>query len=148
MLAWQRLYTNRYLVVGLVGMLLLLALPVSAQLDPKVDIPGSGLSAASDLKTPLESIIKVILSFVGFLALLAIIYGGIKYIISLGDEKGTEQAKHIIFYAIIGLIIIALSAVIVNFVLGLPSGQGGNVGGGGNPNAAKAPGTGGGPSGQ
>lgn len=114
-------------------MLLLLALPVGAQLDSQVDLGknNAGLVTGSDIKGPLEKIVNVILSFVGLLALLAIIYGGIKYIISLGDEKGTEQAKHIILYAIVGLIIVALSAVIVNFVLGLPKGQGGNDGGGG-----------------
>lgn len=128
---WHTRHVLSLLVIS--SALVFIVLPVAAQIET-VTVPGGNLVEDPDLITPLQNIIKVILSFVGFLALLAIIYGGIKYIISLGDEKGTEQAKHIILYAIVGLIIIALSAVIVNFVLGLPKGQGGNVGGGGGGN--------------
>lgn len=95
---------------------------VHAQLDPQVDIPGSGLSAETDLKVPIVKVINFILGFTGLLALVALIYGGISYIISFGDENGAEKAKRVILYAIIGLIVIALSAVIVNQVLKLVPG--------------------------
>ena len=37
---------------------------------------------------------------------------------SQGEEGETEKAKNTILYAIIGLIVIALSAAIVNFIIG------------------------------
>ena len=65
------------------------------------------------------------------MAVIAIIYGGVKYITSAGDEKNAEQAEHIILYAIIGLIVISLAVVIVNFTLNIV--MGGNGGGGPDP---------------
>jgi hypothetical protein len=46
-----------------------------------------------------------------------IIYGGFRYITSGGDSNGVTAAKNTILYAIIGLIIVALAQIIVNFVL-------------------------------
>lgn len=68
----------------------------------------------SDLVAILGKIIDWVLGFAGGLAVLFIIYGGIIYI--TGAEKGAERGKTILTNAIIGLAIIILSAVIVNWV--------------------------------
>jgi len=61
---------------------------------------------------------------VAVIAAVMLVIGGVRYIISQGDEGQTEKAKNTILYALIGLIVIGLSAVIVNFVLGSVSGRG------------------------
>jgi len=73
-------------------------------------------NASQTISTEITRIINVVLSFVAIIAVIIIIYAGIKYIIARGDEKEVEEAKNIILYTIIGLIIIGLSAALVNFV--------------------------------
>jgi hypothetical protein len=46
-----------------------------------------------------------------------IVYGGLRYVTSGGSSEGVGNAKNIIIYAIIGLIIVALAQAIVHFVL-------------------------------
>ena len=57
------------------------------------------------------------LAAVGLIAVIMLIFGGIRYIISGGDQKKVTDAKNTILYAIIGLIISLLAYAIVNFVL-------------------------------
>ncbi len=57
------------------------------------------------------------LAAVGLIAVIMLIFGGIRYIISGGDQKKVTEAKNTILYAIIGLIIALLAYAIVNFVL-------------------------------
>ena len=54
----------------------------------------------------------------GALALFMLVVAGFRYTISQGDPTGVENAKRMIIYTIVGLVVIALAATIVNFVLG------------------------------
>jgi hypothetical protein len=47
-----------------------------------------------------------------------LIYGGIRYTISMGDPKNVEAAKNTILYAIVGIVVALLAYAIINFVLG------------------------------
>ncbi|MFA6097245.1 MAG: hypothetical protein WC788_06475 [Candidatus Paceibacterota bacterium] len=58
-----------------------------------------------------------ILGFVASMAVLAIIWGGIKYTYSLGDQNTASEAKKVIKYALMGLVISGISyALVVVFV--------------------------------
>ena len=71
-----------------------------------------------------KQITNTILYGVGVVAVIVLIIGGIKYLISGGDSKKVTDAKNTILYAIIGLVIAVLSFAIVNFVIAsLPSGE-------------------------
>lgn len=66
-------------------------------------------------------------SIVAILSTVAILFGGIMYILSAGDEQRAAQAKKIIIFAIIGLVIAASASVIVGLardVYGDPLGPG------------------------
>lgn len=54
---------------------------------------------------------------VGIIAVIMIMVGGLKYITSQGDAAQTNSAKDTVLYAAIGLVIVAMSQVIVQFVL-------------------------------
>ena len=72
-------------------------------------------------------ITDVILYIVGVIAVVMLIIGGIKYVLSGGDSKKITDAKNTILYAIIGLAIAFLSYAIVHFVItALPSGDNGS----------------------
>lgn len=69
-----------------------------------------------------RQVTNVILYIVGIIAVIMLIIGGIKYVISGGDSKKVTDAKNTVLYAIIGLIIAFLAFAIVNFVISaLPS---------------------------
>ena len=69
-----------------------------------------------------KQITNVVLYIVGVIAVIMLIIGGIKYVISGGDAKKVTDAKNTVLYAIIGLIISFLAFAIVNFVINaLPS---------------------------
>jgi len=76
-----------------------------------------------------------VLGFVGSIALLMFIYGGIMFLVSSGSSEKVTQAKQIIIGAVIGLIIVFASYTIIQFVfdaLGIPNtstGQWATIGG-------------------
>ena len=69
-----------------------------------------------------KQITNTILYVVGIVAVIMLIIGGIKYVVSGGDSKKVTDAKNTVLYAIIGLVIAFLAFAIVNFVVSaLPS---------------------------
>lgn len=64
-----------------------------------------------------KQVTNTILYIVGIIAVIMLIIGGIKYVISGGDSKKITDAKNTVLYAIIGLIISFLAFAIVNFVI-------------------------------
>lgn len=76
----------------------------------------------ADATTVIDFALKIINATLGLTALLAIIIiiiSGVILIASLGDEDSAKRAKHIILYAVIGLVVIGIAAAIVNFVTGV-----------------------------
>lgn len=109
-----------------------ITLPAQAQLD-QFDGGSTGLETSGDsLLKLIQKIIEAFLGLVAVIAVIVIIYAGVKYILSMGEEDQAEDAKRMILYALIGLVVVGLSAVIVNFTLGAISGQSGGGGGQGN----------------
>ena len=71
-----------------------------------------------------KQVTNTILYIVGIVAVLMLIIGGIKYVVSGGDSKQVTDAKNTVLYAIIGLVIAFLAYAIVNFVISaLPSSE-------------------------
>ena len=69
-----------------------------------------------------KTITNTVLYIVGVVAVIMLIIGGVKYVVSGGDAKKVTDAKNTVLYAIIGLIIAFLAFAIVNFVItSLPS---------------------------
>ena len=69
-----------------------------------------------------KQVTNTILYIVGIIAVIMLIIGGIKYVVSGGDSKKVTDAKNTVLYAIIGLVIAFLAFAIVNFVISaLPS---------------------------
>lgn len=64
-----------------------------------------------------RQITNTILYIVGVIAVIMLIIGGIRYVVSGGDAKKVTDAKNTVLYAIIGLVIAVFSYAIVNFVI-------------------------------
>lgn len=67
----------------------------------------------------IDNVTSTILYVLGFLAVIMLIIGGVKYALSAGDAKAVTDAKNTILYALIGLVIAILSYAIVKFVVGI-----------------------------
>lgn len=64
----------------------------------------------------LGSILSIVFTAAGLLAVIFIIVGGVKYILSGGDSAGLKSAKETITYAIVGLIVTLVAFGIVNYI--------------------------------
>lgn len=64
----------------------------------------------------LKQVINFLLGFVGLLAVLAIIIAGARLIVGTGNEQQAEAAKKIIFWVVLGLVVVIFAWVIINLV--------------------------------
>jgi type IV secretory pathway VirB2 component (pilin) len=72
----------------------------------------------TSLESYIQTIINVLLGLIGVVAVIMLIYGGFRYVLSAGNEKATSAAKDTILFAIIGIVVAVLAFAIVNFVIG------------------------------
>ena len=61
---------------------------------------------------------NALIFLVGAVAVIMVIIGALKFVVSMGDPKRVENARNTIMYAIVGVVIALCSFAIVNFVLG------------------------------
>jgi hypothetical protein len=78
---------------------------------------GDSSTATSSVASLLQKAVNIFSAVVGVIAVIFIIYGGLKYITSAGDPGNVTAAKNTIIYAIIGLVVVALAQFIVHFVI-------------------------------
>ena len=84
---------------------------------PAIGIPCNPLEG--EISTLLDAVVAVtlyLLSLIGLVALFFIVFAGIKYIFSIGDEEKMKSAKSAFSSAILGLVI-ALMAYGILFVI-------------------------------
>lgn len=89
---------------------------VSPEIRAASGCPNTG-AEINDLPTVIQNILNAIIGVAGLISVVYIVVGGIQYITSSGDSNKTEKAKKTILYALIGLIVCALSFAIVNFTI-------------------------------
>lgn len=82
-----------------------------ACLDKTID--PEGVPTLSCLWVVLQNIINVFTTLAGIIALILIIYSGIKFIRSGGDKERIESARKTLTFAIIGLIFIMFAFFII-----------------------------------
>ncbi|PIP60457.1 hypothetical protein COX00_03160 [Candidatus Uhrbacteria bacterium CG22_combo_CG10-13_8_21_14_all_47_17] len=73
---------------------------------------------SGDVRQTAANIINVALGFLGIIAVVIVLVGGFKYMISGGNEEKTSEAKNLIVSGIIGLAIILSAWAITSFVIG------------------------------
>lgn len=108
------------LAIGVVAMAPLATSGVvfaDAESDIRTGVDFAGGSGGGDLSGVIAGAINLLSVAVGVIAVIMVIIGGLKYIMSSGDSNNINSAKNTILYAIIGLVIVAFAQVIVRFVL-------------------------------
>jgi len=130
MKTWKRLLLSAMMAVGLVGVL---APTLPAYAAPKSNdnlIQASckengnagplckKASKNANVFSMIKTAINVVLSMIGIVAVIMLIIGGFRYVVSAGEAAAVKSAKNTILYAIVGLVVAILAFTIVNFVVG------------------------------
>ncbi len=126
----RNLKPARLLAVGLLMACVLALVPVSgidvsAACDMSRMSIESGADCARGNGQPTEligdtgvfnRITSILLFIVGAVAVVMLIFGGIRYVVSGGDQNSVTAAKNTILYAIIGVIVAMLAYAAVSFI--------------------------------
>ncbi len=96
--------------------------------DP-CDITSGGIQGGADCAAPegargdlfgdggiFSTVSNTLLFLVGAISVIMLIIGGIRYVVSAGDQNAVTGAKNTILYAIVGIIVAFLAFAAVNFV--------------------------------
>ena len=76
----------------------------------------SSPSAPGGLNGIIQTIINVMLFIIGILCVVMIIFGGIRFTTSTGDQSRTKAARDTIIYAVVGLIVAIVAFALVQWV--------------------------------
>jgi amino acid transporter len=108
-------------------------LPLSQALaegwNPPANVP---TNAPDNLDTVILNATNWILGMVSVIAVLAIIWGGIQYLTSAGNQDQARDGKRTITYAVIGLVVAGIAYALVYVIITkiiTGSGGGGNLNG-------------------
>lgn len=74
-------------------------------------------SSTRTVQRLLKTAIRIFQFIIGVIALFAVLTGGLNYIMSGGDSGKTKSARERIMYAVIGLVIVGVAEIIVQFAL-------------------------------
>lgn len=101
--------------------------PVFADQEPPVNPPqvdAFGLEYGEetglgnqDIRVTIANIIRLALGLLGIIALVLVIYGGVRYMTAGGDDQKVTEARKILVNAAIGLAIIMSAYAIVTFII-------------------------------
>ncbi len=116
----KKLYKlGAFVTTGVIFLSSLASRAYAVSLCPTLNASNGSTLCGADLSTALPGIVNILL-FVAFIAaLIFLVYGGIRWILSGGDKEGTAKAKGTVTAALIGLAIVLASWLLVNIVLGL-----------------------------
>lgn len=127
----KKLAQGLLLVPALVlGLSFVLAPQAVAQDDVSGGISGGAEAARGDdqgdsLTEIFRTVVNIMLFLIGAVAVIMLVIGGIRYVVSGGNQDQVTGAKNTIMYAIIGIVVAFLAYAAVSFVTtNLQSGAG------------------------
>lgn len=86
----------------------------------------AGIEAARGIDQPsglfiqggiFQDVVNIFLFVIGAVAVIMIIIGGLRYVVSGGNASSVTEAKNTILYAIVGIVVAILAYAIVDFVV-------------------------------
>ncbi len=92
--------------------------------DPKIsdsqkEIAGCKMTPDSENTLPahIQNMINVAISVIGIIAVVVIVFAGQRILTGGGDPGKVNQAKNMIIYAVVAIVIATLAWAIINFVI-------------------------------
>ena len=113
-----------FAVIGM-GLLLIGHVPHADAAVSKLIQPGDNPENISDAtgaegsaRALARTIVNFFLFFLGLVATIMVIYGGVMYVTAAGNDDQVGKAKNVILYAIVGIVVILLSFALINTIIG------------------------------
>ena len=103
--------------VAILALLLVIATPLVAAADFDDSISSSDKQKFDEILKPVMKIYNFVKYSATVLAVLFLVFAGVTFIISSNDPSKREQAKTMGAYIIIGLIVIWVAPLVVEFLL-------------------------------
>ena len=112
-------------------MMMSIAIPAFAQQAPatggsgfisdsdNIPLVSQATGGAGDARSLILKVLNNVLTYLGVICVIMVIYGGFMYVTSAGEEDKAKKGRTIIMYAGIGIIIILVSFALVRTVFTL-----------------------------
>lgn len=107
-----------YSIIGLVLFVTMFTLQFTTALDFNQDISAEDQATFDTMLSPVMKVYNLVKYFASAIAVVVLLFAGITYIMSGNDPGKREQAKNMAMYVVIGLIVIWLAPLVVNFIIG------------------------------
>ena len=104
-------------ILGLVLLLSLIAMQLVSSADFDQDLSDEDKETFDEILNPVMKIYNLVKYSATVLAVVVLLFAGVTYLISGSNPAKREQAKSMITYVIIGLMVIWVAPLIVNFVV-------------------------------
>src|SRR3989338_4260676 len=111
--------TMRYKLFSLLALVLVLSLVpmVSAEIDLSEEISADDQAAFDEILAPVMSIYNFVKYVATAVAALVLIFAGIVFMMSGSDPGKRDKAKNMVMYVVIGLVIIWVAPLVVNYLV-------------------------------
>jgi hypothetical protein len=80
-------------------------------------VNGNNLPHAQATSNTLTTVMNTVLGVLGAIVFLMVVVAGLRYITSEGEPEKIAESRRMIIYSLVGLVIVALAATIVNFAV-------------------------------
>jgi len=106
-----------FAIFGLVLLLSLIGLQFLSAVDFDEDITEEDKEAFDEILEPVMKIYNLIKYFATVLAVVVLLFAGLTYMTAGSNPAKREQAKNMVMYVVVGLIVIWAAPLIVNFIV-------------------------------
>lgn len=103
---------------GLLAILAIMALPAILAVDFNQQLSSADKSTFDSILAPVMKVYNFVKYTATVLAVLFLVFAGITFIINGNDQAKRESAKQMALYTIIGLIVIWVAPLVVQFMVG------------------------------
>lgn len=93
------------------------SIAAAQELSLGLEYAGSTGLGSTDLRDIVNNFIRVLLGFLGLIAVIIILVGGFQWMTAMGDDKKIDGAKGLIKAGLIGLVIILAAYSISTFAI-------------------------------
>jgi len=105
-------------IFGLFFFFAILAMQVVVAVDFNQDISSQDQATFDQILNPVMKIYNLIKYSATAIAVMVLLFAGVSYMLSGDNPAKREQAKSMITYVVIGLIVIWVAPLLVNFIVG------------------------------
>lgn len=90
----------------------------TSSIEAGVNCVGQNIENDTSLEDVISTVVNTLLFIIGIISVIMLIIGGIRYVISGGNQSQVESARNTILYAIVGLVVAFVAWGVVSFVVG------------------------------